>query len=326
MKKIAFTLICLIFNHFSFSQEANIESKFDKNLLLKELAENACKCIDSIETFDKIRDTISAEINRCINDKVGAYQMGCKISGIKDLEKDAEEVNGKKQINISIDINPNSNEFKKYYYEMEKYLMSNCDAIKMKIKVNDKVNSKSISNNREALKYYNLGLDESKKENFEKAIDYFKKATVFDTNFAFAYDNIGICSRRLNRFDDAIDAYEKSLEIDPNGTMPLQNIAIAYIFKKEYKKGVKSYEKLAKIEPDNPEVFYGIGNICTNYLFDYEKALDNLCQAYNIYTQQKSPYRTDAEKLIHVVYTKLKEQGKESLFNQILEKHNISQN
>jgi tetratricopeptide (TPR) repeat protein len=97
-----------------------------------------------------------------------------------------------------------------------------------------------------------------------------------------------------------------------------------YIYKKEYKKAVKSYEKLAKIDPNNPEVYYGIGNIYAVYLNEYEKALDNLCQAYNIYSEQKSPYRTDAEKLIQLVYGEMKKQGKEAKFDEILEKHHIS--
>ena len=147
-----------------------------------------------------------------------------------------------------------------------------------------------------------------------------------NSNFAFEYDNIGICYRKLNRYDDAIKAYEKSLKIDPNGLTPLQNIAIAYIYKKDYKKAVKAYEKLAKLDSKNPEVYYGIGNIYAQYLFDYEKALENLCQAYNIYVNQKSPYRTDAETLINIVYQGLKKEGKEKVFNQILEKYNISQN
>jgi len=164
--------------------------------------------------------------------------MGIKIASIKDLEKTAKVGDdGNKQIDISININEDSNEYKEYYYEMERYLVNTCPSVKAKVAANDKVGEKSISRNSEALKYYNLGIDESKKENFEKAIEYYKKAVVFDPNFAFAYDNIGICYRRLNKFDEAIEAYEKSLKIDPNGSMPLQNIAVAYQYKKTIKSG-----------------------------------------------------------------------------------------
>lgn len=328
MKHIVSLFLITLSISYGYSQETSDkdnEVTLDQKKLLAELSDKACKCIDSIETANKSRDSISSEISACLKEYVGAYQMGIKIASIKDLEKTAKVgEDGKKQIDITINMNEDSKEFKEYYYDMERYLVKNCPAIKNKIAANDKIGEKSISRNSEAIKYYNLGLDETKKENFEKAIEYYKKALVFDPNFAFAYDNIGINYRRLNKFDEAIEAYEKSLEIDPTGIMPLQNLGIAYIYKKEYKKGVKAYERLAKVDPNNPEVFYGIGNIYTQYLFEYEKALENLCQAYNLYVEQKSPYRTDAETLIQIVYREMKKQGKEALFESILAKYHIS--
>ncbi len=330
MKHFFIALVGICSLQIGFGQDTSkkeIENPFNKKQFLKELSENACKCIDSINTGQKVKDSISSEIHSCIDKQVGAYQMGVKLASIKDLEKEAKEgEDGKKNIDIAINVNPDSKEYKEYYYEMERYLINNCKAIRDKIAANDKPGDKSLSENEQAQKYYNLGLEESKNEHYEKAIEYFKKAVVFDPEFAFAYDNIGISYRKLNKFDDAIEAYEKSLKIDPNGTMPLQNIAVAYQYKKEYKKAVKAYERLAKLDDKNPEVYYGIGQIYAQYLFDYEKALDNLCQAYNLYVAQKSPYRTDAETLIQIVYKEMKKQGKEALFNDILKKHNISGN
>lgn len=329
MKTLFLLIFFTAFSTTSLSQETKStekEIKFDNKKFLKELSDNACKCIDSIQTGYKIADSVAAEIHGCIDKQVGAYQMGTKLATLGNLDAIENDKEGKKEVNITININPNSKEYKQYYYEIETYLMSNCTSIKKKIASNEVVNAGSLSTNSEAIKYYNLGIDASENEKYEKAIEYYRKAIVFDSNFAFAYDNIGICSRKLNRYDDAIDAYEKSLKIDPNGLTPLQNIAVAYIYKKDYKKAVKSYEKLAKLDSKNPEVYYGIGNIYAQYLFDYEKALENLCQAYTIYVEQKSPYRTDAETLINIVYQGLKKEGKEKVFNQILEKYHISQN
>jgi tetratricopeptide (TPR) repeat protein len=309
---------CPFFCH-SQEKETKSELKLDSASLLKEIAANACQCIDSIPTGTKTSQVIAAEIHACIDKHTVSYQMGMKLASINTLD-------GQKETKIEINTNADSKEYKEYYYDMERYLTDNCPALKTKMATNDKLNDKSVSQNSEAIKYYNLGLEESKKENYEKAIEYYKKAVVFDPEFAFAYDNIGICSRMLNKFDEAEDAYEKSLKIDPNGSMPLQNIAVVCIYKKEYKKAVRAYERLSKIEPENPEVFYGIGNIYAQYLLDYEKALDNLCTAYTLYTEQKSPYRTDAEKLIQIVYSGMKKEGKEAAFNAILTRHNISPN
>lgn len=331
MKHFFIALVGICSLQIGFSQDTSKKehkkSPFDKNQFLKELSENTCKCIDSIKTGQKGKDSISSEIHSCIDKQVGAYQMGVKLGSVKDIEKEAKVgEDGKKKIDIAINMNPNSEEYQRYYFEMERYLINNCKAIRDKIATNDKPSEKSLTDNGESRKYYNLGLNEAKIEHYEKAIEYFKKAVVFDPEFAFAFDNIGICYRKLNKYDEAIEAYEKSIKIDPNGITPLQNIAVAYMYKKEYKKAVKAYEKLAKLNDKNPEVYYGIGQIYAQYLFDYEKALENLCQAYNLYVAQKSPYRTDAETLIQIVYKEMKKQGKEALFNDILKKHNISGN
>jgi tetratricopeptide (TPR) repeat protein len=204
--------------------------------------------------------------------------------------------------------------------------MSNCSATKERVAAAEKQSTKSVSENKKSLEFYSLGLKETKKENFQKAADYFEKAVHEDPAFAFAWDNLGISYRRLDNYDKAIYAYNKSIAIDPNGLMPLQNIAVAYVHKKEFDKAITAYEKLAEVDKNNPEVFYGLGNVLTMDLKEYEKGLDNMCKAYNLYTEQKSPYRTDAETIIRMIYVELKKQGKELQFNKILNDNHINQN
>ncbi|KRB59157.1 tetratricopeptide repeat protein [Flavobacterium sp. Root186] len=301
----------------------NVQSqKTDKKQLIKELANDACSCIDSIPTYNRIKDSITANIHSCIDYRVVAYQITDQLSNI-DLSDNSQE---KKEIKVPINTDKNPKEYQDIYYDLERYLMENCEAIKSKVASTDKENKNSVSNNKEAMKYYELGIEESKKNNFKEAIENYKKAVKIDPNFAFAYDNMGICYRKLEQYDEAIDAYEKSLKIDPQGLLPLQNIAVAYSYKKEYKKAIKTYEKLALIEPNNPEVFYGIGQMYSMYIKDYEKGLDNMCKAYSLYVAQKSPYRTDAEKIIQMLYDQMKKDGNEKKFNEILEANNISQN
>lgn len=303
--------------------QAQETSKIDTKKLLAELADQTCKCIDSIPTYNRVKDSITADISSCINERVGAYQMGEKFANL-DLSNAVESPDGNKNINITMNYDQNSKEYKEVYFKIERYLMSKCPALKVKIAANDKQNDNSVSKNKEALENYDLAIEESKKENFKGAIEYYKKAVKIDPNFAFAYDNMGICYRRLEQYDLAIEAYQKSLKIDPNGLMPLQNIAVVYSYKKEYKKAVETYEKLAQIEPNNPEVFYGIGQMYALHLNDQEKGLDNMCKAYNIYIEQKSPYRTDAEKIIQMIYGQMKKDGKEAAFDKILAANHIS--
>ncbi|HRZ96983.1 MAG TPA: tetratricopeptide repeat protein [Paludibacter sp.] len=175
------------------------------------------------------------------------------------------------------------------------------------------------------MKLYSKGINQSEKQNYQKAITYFQKAINIDSLFAFAWDNMGLCYRKLDKFDEAIYAYNRSLELDPLGIMPLQNIAVAYKYKKEYEKALTAYKTLADIDSKNPEVYYGIGLIYAFDLKELEKGLENICKAYVLYIEQKSPYRTDAEKIITMIYSEMNKQGKESSFDDILKNNNISQ-
>src|SRR5450432_1148778 len=311
MKKILTSMltICICCNCFSQQKE-----KSPKNLLLEELSAGACKCIDSINVTDKSREEVTKEINKCIDAETGAYQLAAKLMGANDMKPDSVGKDGKKKINISINTNKNSDEYKQYYYEIERYLMSSCGPLKDKIATNEKQSAKSFSENPEALDLYSKGINESKKENYESAIKYFEKAIKIDPEFAFAWDNMGISYRKLNNYDKAIECYKKSPEIDPKGLMPLQNIAVVYQYKKEYQHAIDAYLKLAELDKNNPEIYFGIGQIYAGYLSDFEKGLDNMCMAYNLYTEQKSPYRTDAEKLIKYIYAEMKKQAKEDVF------------
>ena len=321
MEKIVITIVSVFICIAGICQK---DKKTKQEKLLAELAENSCKCVDSIKVNNKSKEEISKEINGCITPQIGAYQLGVKLMNLDSLKENAEEKDGKKEINISLVLDENSREYKEIYYEMERYLMDNCKAIKDKISSNDKQSKKSLSDNSKALELYYKGVDESKKENHEKAIDYFEKAVEIDPEFAFAWDNIGISYRKVGDYDKALYAYQRSLEIDSTGLMPLQNIAIVYRFKKEYDKAIAAYNRLAEIDKDNPETYYGIGQVYTVFLNDHEKGLENMCKAYNLYVKQKSPYRTDAEKIIQFIYSEMKKKGKEDKFNEILKAHNIS--
>ena len=317
-KSIIFIFLAFLSISKSFSQDKD-KLKIDEDKLLKEFSENACKCIDSITVANKSREEITDDISYCIDKQTTAYQMGSKLlNSLKD--KPVEN----KKITIEIASNEDSNEYKKYFFELERYLMTNCKAIKSKVAADNGKAEKSVSENKYAIKEYNLGQKDFENKNYKKALVHFNKAVLIDDEFTFAWDNIGICNRYLENYDEAIKAYEKSIEINPNGLFPLQNLAIVYAYKKEFDKAIVTYERMALIDSQNPEVFYGIGQVSYQYTHEYEKSLKNMCKAYNLYVEQKSPYRTDAEKIISLLFTEFKKQGNETRFHEILKENNLN--
>jgi tetratricopeptide (TPR) repeat protein len=314
MKRTLNIILILCFCLAGVCQEAG---RSRKESLLKELAEKGCKCIDSIQTYNKEKADISKEIGKCIDEQAGAYQLGTKVM-------DIDIFSGKNSFNISLNSDKNSNEYKGYYYEVERSMMENCKTLESKMAASDLENFYSVSKNPDAKKMYAKGIKESEKENYRKAITYFQKALKIDSLFAFAWDNIGLCYRKMNNYPEAIYAYNRSLLLDPLGSMPLQNIAVAYKYNKEFDKAISAYNTLAVLDPKNPEVYYGIGLIYAFEKNDLENGLENLCKAYNLYVTQKSPYRTDAEKMMNQIYLDMKKQGKEAAFRDILSKNKIT--
>jgi len=309
-------------NFTGFSQK---KETLNSDKMTQELGDKACECVDNVETYNKKKEDFTNDISNCINEQTSALLLGMKLMNLEELkEKPKNNKEENKTIEITVNVNEDSEDFKKAYYELERYMMNSCKSLKDKMAVNDKQSSKSMSNNKLANEYYSKAIDETEKENYKKAIEYYEKALKEDPSFVFAWDNLGLNYRRLNNFDKAIECYEKSLKIDPTGQMPLQNIAVAYQYKKEFQKSIDAYKRLSALDRNNPEIYYGIGMIYTYSLIDYELALENICKAYNLYVELKSPYRTDAEKVIGAIYSEMKKQGKEKKFKQILKDNNIN--
>jgi tetratricopeptide (TPR) repeat protein len=288
--------------------------------ILKEISEKACKCIDSINTYNKVKDSINKEISSCIDKDVLIYSM-TKTFAKTNADIESGKIKDKK-VNVTINSNPESDDYKKAYYEIEAHLMENCSRLRTLVNVAESKQD-AMTKNDAALNFYNKAIEASEKQDWKEAIKNYRLALEKDPKFTYAWDNMGVCYRRIEEYDNALNAYKKSLEIDPKGKMPLQNIAMTYIYKKEYQKAIDAYLALDKVHSGDAEVYYGIGQIYYEYLKDNEKSLDYMAKAYNIYTDQKSPYRTDAETIISYIYKKMKDEGKSDKFKEILTKNKI---
>jgi tetratricopeptide (TPR) repeat protein len=320
--KISFLITTLLFVFTSLSANAQITD----NDLIKSHSEKACKCIDSIDVAYKPQKIVAKDISKCIDKQVSMYQLLSLMTNatkkIDSLDKTKDTI--KKPINMAIE-GKGSENYNKYYYKLERYLMENCPAIKKAVASDEKYTELGISQNDKAREYYSKGQDADEVNNYKKAIKFYKKAVKIDPNFAFAYDNLGVVYRKTKQYDKALEAYAKSIKIIPTNSTPIMNSAVVYIHQRKYDKAIEMYQKLIEIDDTDPESFYGIGHAQT-LKGDYEEALDNICKAYNLYYSTNSPYRSDAEKMINLLYRQLKKEGKEDKFNEILKKNKINPN
>ena len=317
MKKLMIFLFSVI-SISIFSQEKVTKEDVNKIIesIKKEIADKTCKCIDSVkdEVINRKRKENIEGINGCVKEYTGAYMLGKKLAAV-DKTKDS---------NININLDEKSQDYLDSKRELEDYLMENCESMKFVLATNDRENENSLSQNPKARDYYTKGVNQSNNKNYTKALEYFLLAVKEDSNFPFAWDNLGYCYRQLGEYDKAIEAYKKSIELDPNHSFPIQNLAVAYTYKKEYQKAIDTFELLKNLDSENPEIYYGIGQIYFQYLKEYEKSLDYMCKAFNLYIKNNSPYRADAENIIRYNFTEMKKLGKEDKFYEILKANNIN--
>jgi tetratricopeptide (TPR) repeat protein len=290
----------------------------DSAYFLRTSATASCNCIDSVDKAEKDKKKKIDAFATCIDDQVVVYQMTSQLFKPK---KDSEKPNV-----MSIAVDKESDVYKSHYFQIERWLMDSCNTLKQAISSNDEEREKSYSDNPDAMKAYNDGIEFLKKDKYAECIPYFEKAVSIDPEFAFAWDNLGICYRRTGKFDKAEAAYKASLKVDPQGKTALQNLAVVYQMQKRDDDAIAMYKEIVKYYPDDPEVYYGIGMVYYSNKKDWENALDNMCKAYNIYVAQKSPYRSDAEQVINLIFKEMKKENKEDKFNKILKDNNIRSN
>lgn len=285
----------------------------DTTKFLSKSGKEACACIDSIKLTAKSQEELSAEIGDCIDKEVIGYIGALKLY--------RSMMNG--ESNIELNTDRRSVEYKTGYFAIERWLMDSCKGIAKAVASNNKESENSFSKNENAMAAYASGVKAIDKEDYKSAGEYFATAVALDPQFAFAWDNLGLSYRKQGKLDQALEAYKASLRVDPKGAMPLHNIPVVYEYKKEYDKALEAYMNILAVFPDDPEAYYGAGRIYAAEKKDYEKALQSMCKAYNLYIKSSSPYRVDAEKNINFIYGMMKQEGKEKRFYEILEENNI---
>lgn len=285
---------------------------------------DACECIDEIKS-DLTVDARNEAIDECLSSAISQKQLMEKLLGAS-LKTQMDSLKTNPVLNSEGDTIPQEIDIvidsSEGYEELQEELMDKCIALENLLSSYNVAAKNSVSEDPEALQYYESGNRALSIKNYEEAIKMYRKALKKDKKFAFCWDNLGIAYRYMGDYQEAISCYKKSLKLDPNGRVPLGNIAIAYQLLEDYDQALLSYRNYAVALPDDPEAYYGAGRMY-HLKGDYENALRNMMKAYILYKEANNPYIQDAEANLAKYYQELAEQGREALFNEIGEEFNI---
>ncbi len=266
--------------------------------LTEKIALNACEYLKSIDNYQVLQDSIQPSIT--------AAMAKVMMEGSSEEKKLLGSVNG----------------IRGTLKESFELLPSNCYNVRRLIIADKKSRFFKRSDNPQANLHYEKGNHFKESGDYKHAIKEFKLAVKSDNNFVYAIDHLAISYSRLENYKTAIKYYKRSLDIFPEGYVALLNIAVSYSFLEDNDNSIKNYSQLKFLYPNDPEGYFGLAKM----LFingDYDNALDNLFIAHRMYVESYSDYTKDSEKLMSLMFSKLKELNKMDLIDLKAKEHNI---
>jgi tetratricopeptide (TPR) repeat protein len=156
----------------------------------------------------------------------------------------------------------------------------------------DLVAATSRNKRAKAVEYFRDGLSFLSKDDCQRALPYFQKATESDNGYGEAWAQTGFCSEKLGRHAEAIEASKKAVSIRPSAESYF-NIGLANYYLKQYKEAEQAYRQAIKLDPYNAaDAYYALG---LNYR-DWGQ-FDDEIQAYKNAIRLKPDYTAAYDRL-----------------------------
>ena len=108
----------------------------------------------------------------------------------------------------------------------------------------------------EAVQFCNLGAAWYELGNYEKAVEYSKRAIRLNPNYAAAFNNLGVAYAKQGNFDIALECYEKAADIDPNYATAFNNTGVAFYRLGYLQKAVECFEQAIEADPKYDRAYY----------------------------------------------------------------------
>ena len=143
-----------------------------------------------------------------------------------------------------------------------------------------------------AVEAFRDGLSFLSKDDCEKALPYFQRATESDNTYAEAWAQAGFCNEKLGHHAEAIDASKKAVSIRPTAESYF-NIGLAHYYQKQYRESEAAYRQAIKLDPYNAaDAYYALG-----LTYRESRQFDDEIQAYKHAIRLRPDYANAYERL-----------------------------
>lgn len=112
---------------------------------------------------------------------------------------------------------------------------------------------------RTADQYYDIGNWYAERNQFFKAIAYYKAALEKRETFCMALINLGRAYKSVNRHQEAIAAYEKALSLSCEQDFIHLNLGNAHVEAGNLTEGIAAYDKFIELQPYDPDGYLNKG-------------------------------------------------------------------
>lgn len=103
--------------------------------------------------------------------------------------------------------------------------------------------------------YQKIAWCHQKRGDFEKALDSYLKAELYEVNHLWNLKKIALCYRNLKQPDKALKYYQEADKIDPDNLSNQLNIGQSYLELDEFNEALKCYFKVEYLAPGNKKVW-----------------------------------------------------------------------
>lgn len=110
-----------------------------------------------------------------------------------------------------------------------------------------------------AERFYMQGLGYLSRDDCEKALPFFKRATDADPDYADAWAQTGFCSGMTGRHSEALKASRQALRLKPDSSESYLNIGSAFAYLGQFKESVDAYRQALRLDPNNPDTHFALG-------------------------------------------------------------------
>lgn len=160
-----------------------------------------------------------------------------------------------------------------------------------------------------AFSYQKLG-------DFEKALEYYRKAELFDRSKSWVIKKIAYCSRKTGEFDTALEYYHAAEKLEPDNLFIQTFLGHTMMDKEEFEEALKYYFKVEYKAPENHKIHRPIA-WCSFVLGKFDQA-----EKYFRKVIEKEGNKNDYINMGHVLWCQGNRKGAIENYRKSLEKGN----